>query len=102
MTSGAGSNATWTNMKLDIPSDINVLGYPYSTNPSDWGIDITQFPLFRLRPESIIDYSRHLAFWTKGINNENAFVFISGQGRVSAYNANRAFGVYFRPFFLMK
>lgn len=97
VSGGAASSGGWYTVTLSLMSETMITGHPmYSNSMYEFGIDLTQFQLFNLRPEHIRCSNSH--YWLRTVKDSTRFVAMSNVGGlVNSSEANLALGV--RPCF---
>lgn len=107
-TYGTATQTAWYSVKSCLMSDIAIFGGRVcSSSYLDSGIDVRQYPLFRLAPEYVI--AQNLQFWLqsnrdttslRSITTDSSFAYVSIYGTCRALQSSNSGGI--RPFILVK
>ena len=102
-SNGKASGGSWYDSTVDLMSEINVYGCRIftpgsngSTVPSLYSLDKSQYPLFKFRPDLIMDNKRQW-YWLRDVVAGSFFADVSGNGGCTYNDANTSGGV--RPAF---
>ncbi len=87
LNGGAASRANWYSSKIDLMSEVEVLGTSIVANEYDIGVENRQYALFQLRPELITNTTLNVGFtyWLRTVVDSKNFF---GFGNIG--NANKA------------
>ena len=103
VTDGYESGGSWYDSEVELMAEANVYGCVHFTNAcagTEWAnrysVDQSQYPLFALDPQRIIDANRNW-YWLRGVANAYNFALVGGNGLCDAVSASYSAGV--RPAF---
>ena len=95
-----GSSNGWTGVasrKVDLMNEVQIFGsIIWTSSGYETGVDNIQFPLFRLKPEFIVEKNKSW-YWLKNVTSSSWFAAVYNDGNNDFGNANRSGGV--RPYF---
>lgn len=93
-TNGMANNWEWKDVKMVLASEPEMVGTTVKSTPSDVGINYSQFPLFKIASNYIVNRNQ---YWTKVVATPTQFVSIYNNGMLSFNSSSLNGGV--RPCF---
>ena len=97
------SGGSWYDSEVELMTEANVYGCVHFTNAcagtalaNRYSVDKSQYPLFALDPQRIIENNRNW-YWLRGVANVYGFTNADSNGVCDAYDASNSGGV--RPAF---
>lgn len=103
VSNGAPSGVIWKQSNVDLPNQIMLIGniaipYPGTSFASSSTVNKTQFALFRMKPNMLVNKSE--TYWTRDIASSTAYVIMGADGNITYNGGATILGV--RPVFAIK